>query len=726
MATLVLTAVGTAIGGPIGGAIGSIIGQQVDRSLFGGGSREGPRLKELSVTTSSYGQPIPRIFGRMRTAGTVIWSTELKETTKKEGGGKGRPSTKTYSYSASFAVALASTPIERIGRIWADGNLLRGAGDDLKVEGAMRIYPGSGDSPLDPLISADRGTAAPAFRDCAYVVFENLQLGDFGNRIPALTFEVFAIDNSTVSLAQLVPQGEKSAGDLVLQHARGFADEGGAIGGSLATIDRVLPITCVTTSNGLSLTSRSSLPGSIPTLPEQLSRRTNEGAIEPGKRRGNVKGTEPLALRYYDEERDYQPGVQRALGLRGEGREAMVDLPATMTAHGARQLANNNASRLRWRDEQMTWRVSDLDPRFSAGSVVKVPEMSGFWLVRSWEWFDQGIELTLDRLPPDPGSWLGGDSGAANSPSDLISTPSILTVFELPPHDSANTSDAMVYAAVTSSGPGWRGATLFVERAGTLSAIGSADSIRAVTGTLASELEASEATLFLPNAAIDIDLPADDLAFAGTDMTGLALGSNRLLVGHEVIQFLDATPVGANRWRLTGLLRGRAGTEDAAIVGHSPGAPVVLLDDTLTQLDGSQVPSIIGTRISAIGRGDNEPVFAELLNAGASRRPPMPVSPKQRELPDGTWLFCWTRRARGRWLWPETSEVPLVEEQESYTVGYGSCEAPLAVWSVDVPEFSITLAERADLLNSFGSATLWARQVGTFSASNALLLTTLN
>ena len=97
MATLVLTAVGSAIGGPIGGAIGSIIGQQVDQAVFAPKGREGPRLKELDVQTSSYGTSIPAIFGAMRVAGTVIWATDLVERRRKSSGGKGRPSTTEYS-----------------------------------------------------------------------------------------------------------------------------------------------------------------------------------------------------------------------------------------------------------------------------------------------------------------------------------------------------------------------------------------------------------------------------------------------------------------------------------------------------------------------------------------------------------------------------------------------------------------------------------------------------
>jgi hypothetical protein len=193
MATIVLSAVGTYFGGQIGASIGAAIGQQIDRAIIGGGkAREGSRIKELDVQTSSYGTQIPAIFGAMRVAGTIIWSTDLIERKKKSGGGKGRPSTINYSYSVSFAVALSSRPIARIGRIWADGNLLRGSAGDFKTETQFRLYHGYGDQPVDPLLASAEATGqCPAHRGLAYAVFEDLQLADFGNRIPSLTFEIF-------------------------------------------------------------------------------------------------------------------------------------------------------------------------------------------------------------------------------------------------------------------------------------------------------------------------------------------------------------------------------------------------------------------------------------------------------------------------------------------------------------------------------------------------------
>jgi hypothetical protein len=76
--------------------------------------------------------------------------------------------------------------IDRVGRIWADGNPL----DMTNV--TMRVYRGSADQQPDSLIEAIEGAGnAPAYRGTAYVVFDNLAIGDFGNRIPQLNFEVF-------------------------------------------------------------------------------------------------------------------------------------------------------------------------------------------------------------------------------------------------------------------------------------------------------------------------------------------------------------------------------------------------------------------------------------------------------------------------------------------------------------------------------------------------------
>ncbi|MEM9760908.1 MAG: glycoside hydrolase/phage tail family protein [Pseudomonadota bacterium] len=91
-----------------------------------------------------------------------------------------------YLYYASFAVALCEGPITGIGRIWADGELLDTAGI------TWRWYPGDEAQTADPFIATKMGAAnTPAYRGTAYVVFEDLPLGNYGNRLPQLSFEVF-------------------------------------------------------------------------------------------------------------------------------------------------------------------------------------------------------------------------------------------------------------------------------------------------------------------------------------------------------------------------------------------------------------------------------------------------------------------------------------------------------------------------------------------------------
>lgn len=208
MATLVLGAAGAAIGGSIGGAIlgvsaatiggfiGSSIGSVVDSwiisSLAPTQRIEGARLDTLRITSATEGAVIPRLYGRMRMGGNIIWATDFREETKTttqgggKGGGGGKVKTTEYLYYASFAVALCEGPVTGIGRIWADGK-------PMDLSGVTwRWYPGDEVQSPDPFIAAKMGSArTPAYRDTAYVVLEDLALSTYGNRLPQLSFEVF-------------------------------------------------------------------------------------------------------------------------------------------------------------------------------------------------------------------------------------------------------------------------------------------------------------------------------------------------------------------------------------------------------------------------------------------------------------------------------------------------------------------------------------------------------
>lgn len=218
MATLALAAAGAAVGNTllptgisflgasisgatIGAQIGAFAGSYVDQALFGssGDSQpvHGPRLNDLRLLGSNEGAPIPKVYGRARVGGHVIWADELEEVVKTSssggGGGKGIGSggggasttTVTYKYYASFAVALAEGEVTAIEKIWADNQ-------ELNLSHlTYRLYSGDENQLPDSLIKSRLGAGnAPAFRGCAYVVFERLPLRDYGNRIPQLSFQI--------------------------------------------------------------------------------------------------------------------------------------------------------------------------------------------------------------------------------------------------------------------------------------------------------------------------------------------------------------------------------------------------------------------------------------------------------------------------------------------------------------------------------------------------------
>ncbi len=203
MAALLLSFAGMSAGSALFGAggavagrlLGAVAGSVIDRALFGGAARkhtEGPRLASLDVMGSSEGASIPRVYGRARLSGQVIWATKLEEvvSTRSEsaGGGKGggpRVTTTTYSYFANFAIGLCEGPVAGIGRMWVDGKQL-----DLS-QYVYRLHRGDEEQIPDPLIEAKEGAGeAPAYRGLAYIVFDRLPLESFGNRLPQISVEI--------------------------------------------------------------------------------------------------------------------------------------------------------------------------------------------------------------------------------------------------------------------------------------------------------------------------------------------------------------------------------------------------------------------------------------------------------------------------------------------------------------------------------------------------------
>jgi hypothetical protein len=626
MATLVLTTLGTALGGPIGGALGSIIGQSIDQNLFGPPARRGPRLDDLRVQASSYGAAIPRIYGRMRVAGTVVWASDLREEEVVSGGGKGAPGAITYAYSASFAVALSSRPAQSIGRIWADGKLLRGADGTFKSKVTHRFHPGSEAQPVDPLIASIEGLdGSPAFRGLALAVFEDMALADFGNRIPSLTFELIA-DDAPPRVAGVISDISRG---LIEE-----ADDAATLVGfaALGNEQRSAVEPLIDLWGGVYSDDGSRLRAVGSAAPVTIGAADGAGCSVEGERAAPRVEREQeaadalpalLTVDYHDPQRDFQAGQMRASVAGGGQSRRRLDSASALDADAAKSLASDALAR-RWAGrDRVTLRLAPAFIALRPGQYVRVVDIAGLYRIESVT-IDGLVVVVAARRVHHGASALVGDPGRGNLDPDLATGASMPILLDLPWMGSSDTGDLGLTLALGCSGR-FRPTVVAVEANGQPFASLRVDRA-AITG-VATTLLAEGSTMIIDrinSVGVALSNPASLLYHADAD--ALAMGANAMLIGSELVQFGRAVPTGTGTYILSELVRGCRGTEWAQ-AHHAVGEPVVLIDPArLTRIDMD--PAMIGAEVvaRAYGAADDAadpPRFALTAN-GESLRPLSP------------------------------------------------------------------------------------------------------
>lgn len=707
MATLVFSAIGTALGGPIGSAIGALVGQSIDQQLLAP-ARRGPRVGDLAVQTSSYGTPIPRIYGTMRVAGSVIWSTDLLESAA-TGGAKGQPDV-TFSYGVSLAVALSSRPVKSIKRIWADGKLLRGVGGDFKVGTTFRFYAGGEDQSVDPLIASSEGIArTPAYRGIAFCVFENLELAEFGNRIPFFTFEVEG-DDEAPSLGSVV--SDASDGVMAIDADRlleGYAAYGSSVKESVGPLIEAFDVALFDDGSHL----RSPVLAPPPTfLAEDFGNSADAKTVALFERERAATRSLPAALRltHYDPARDYQTGEARST-IGEPGIELQQQLPAVFSADDAKGLANEIIARAWAARDRLTLRLPTSAITCQPGTILALPFVPTHWQVQSVtiEAFVTIVEL---RPVAAPSVALIGDGGRVANNPDFASGPVTLALLDIPDPSRVSTEPTLLLSA-SSPGETWKAQTAELTFGGFHQATRTARA-KATLGRTVGTLAVGTPHLLDEKTSIEILLIDHDQWLESRDLDALIGGANAAVVGSELIQFGRAEPLGDGRWRLSRLLRGRAGT-DWACDAHEPDEIFCLLEaDSLQRVTlplgclGGRVTAMVGNAQTTV------PLDGEAL------RPLTPVQLSAQIDGDGDMVVCWTRRSRAGLAWVDGVDVPLGETREVYRVIVASSTQSIELSTGD-PSMHIDGATLVEL--GAGPISITVQQIGDFAASRPAQIT---
>ncbi|MCO5730898.1 glycoside hydrolase/phage tail family protein [Rhizobium sp. SSA_523] len=241
----------------------------------------------------------------------------------------------------------------------------------------------------------------------------------------------------------------------------------------------------------------------------------------------------------------------------------------------------------------------------------------------------------------------------------------------------------------------------------------------AIIGRLSRPLDAGFGVIgrFDRPGSLEVDLAFGELSSAPP--VAVLAGTNRLAVlsasgAWEVLGFTTASEVAPGRFRLSCLLRGMAGTEDAMAAGHAAGAPVVLLDEAVVPmgLSPDERGILLNWIVEPVGGGGRRAGPVAFAGAMRAETPLAPVHARARRIGQAI-AITWIRRSRidaDDW---NASEIALDEPQEAYRLEILQAQTVVRQVEVGASRFDYALA---DEVHDFGTAqtrlTLRLRQLG--------------
>ncbi|AGH31357.1 hypothetical protein TVVG_00008 [Tetraselmis viridis virus SI1] len=729
-------AIGGLIGGPlgakVGGFIGSTLGGMVDNRLFGSSQTvEGPRVEDLRVQASTYGGVIPLVYGAQnRMAGNVIWTTGLIETVTEERQGKGGPSVSTvsYSYRLSVAIAFSGREITQVKKLLANGEVIFDAGSSsastfTKADGThavfetLRIYHGDFTQTPDPTIESYEGVGeVPAYRGTAYIVIEDLQLADFGNRLPNI--EAIIEADTSISVAETAVDIAERCGinplemstSEITEDLPGFIVQSPMTGHqAMQPLGLVYNFDTAEVWGTLRLQRRGLAPAGVI---EQTDLAAHDAAQQRPEAIRWTRATEnelpqEAVIRYPDPARDYQPNSQSSRASTGSARNNLsADVAIPITADLARAVS-----------DRMLWdaRVGRQEAQGSVTDRWLNLDIGRDYLVKT----DQGLERVrvTSRLRGHNGVgrlMLRRDrretyTGVMPGASPLVPA----NVVELPGDTNAVLMDIPIlrdedddtgfYWAVEGVEPGWRGMELQRSTDGGTS-YESVDltSREAVLADVSGTPPAGPTTVWDRATVITVTLDDQDQVLNSISELAVLNGQNVAWIGNangqggEVFQYATATMTAPGVYELTDLLRGRLGTEHA-VGTHGAGERFVTLRSGFLRRDDFGASDWNKSRlyrpVSSL-QTESDAATQSFTNTGEGKRPLSMTHPAGTR--DGSNNLTLTAVRRSRYRQPGLGNglLPLGEAAALYEVDILVGSTVVRTLSNSIPSVEYTAAQQ--------------------------------
>jgi hypothetical protein len=400
----------------------------------------------------------------------------------------------------------------------------------------------------------------------------------------------------------------------------------------------------------------------------------------------------------YNPALDYEQASVRSRLVEGANHRVLgYDLPATLAEETALSAVETALRAERLGRRSLSFALSPADQSVEIGDALRLSEgPEGIFVV---ERIEEGNVRRIEArhhvaLPPVKSDMTTGrrDTSGGGGTSDAFQP--ILHFLDLPRlTDAAPESFACVAAYCRP----WR--RMAISSSPTTEGYRSRATVDrpARIGTLAVPLMPGVSGRLDHANRVELDLHFGGLASA--EEAVVLSGENRMAVKAqngvwEIIGFVSAEEISAGRWRLSGLLRGLAGTEDAADAGALSGAACVVLDQAVVPLglaSEERGRSLNWLAESLGGSGRSGPY----IFAGGERAatPLAPVHLRAERNTDGDIVFGWTRLGRIDADGWEGLEIPLDEPQERYRIDLMAGNAVLRSTDVETPSWLYPAAE---------------------------------
>lgn len=263
--------------------------------------------------------------------------------------------------------------------------------------------------------------------------------------------------------------------------------------------------------------------------------------------------------------------------------------------------------------ERLTVRLGpdhfDLEP----GDVLSVPGAAGAWVIERLT-IERSVVVAQCRPAAAGAAARAADAGRVHPQPDVVALPSRLVLLDLPEGAIDGIAGPSLQLAVASPSNTWRQVPLSIAVGGVTSAAQSA-AVEAVIGHVVGVLADGAAAVVDPAHSIEVVLANADKWLVSADAAALDAGANLAAVGGELVQFAGAEPVGPGRFLLSGLRRGRRGSE-AATTGHGPSEAFVLIVPAALKVLAfaeAQVGMVAAVTALGVGNTANPPQVSRVV-----------------------------------------------------------------------------------------------------------------